>query len=323
MTDAQKARERALEDAVSRAVRDNLPPLQRTLEDMQQAFADLVSSCSSARPTNVLPAMLRAQATAASLSASLSVLSAFITNAMQRRDRELSREEDSEDVSAVGVAVAQPEPAETIPAPAIVTPAVGKQAPVARASAPPAAEVEEMQQERPVPPIHAHESLVEETAAEEEVTEEVAQEKPKTILPEPARVVQKAARKPVAEPEPAVEETAPEIAPAEPEPVEFKVAALAKDEQDLHKRANRVAKVSMQDIKMLRPEEVRKGIQHKDICIRLRDEIDKARREYDRRFQKILDQPVDYFHHWMVEILAGGDPEALGEYPYPSPVLHR
>jgi hypothetical protein len=25
----------------------------------------------------------------------------------------------------------------------------------------------------------------------------------------------------------------------------------------------------------------------------------------------------------MVEILAGGDSNALGEYPYPSPVLHR
>ncbi|HLJ40630.1 MAG TPA: hypothetical protein VKT50_03995, partial [Candidatus Acidoferrales bacterium] len=70
MSDAQKARERALEEAVSRAVRDNLPPLQRTVEEMQQAFADLVSACSSTRPTNTLPAMLRAQSTAASLSAS-------------------------------------------------------------------------------------------------------------------------------------------------------------------------------------------------------------------------------------------------------------
>lgn len=257
MSDAQKARERALEEAVSRAVRDNLPPLQRTLEDMQQAFADLVSACSSTRPTNTLPAMLRAQSTAASLSASLSVLSAFITNAMQRRDRELSREDDSEDVRAVGVTVAEPAPARNMPAPA------------------PVADVEEV----------------------EEVEEEPPAPEPPATIPEP---------EPVAEPEPA-----------------FNVASLPKDQQDLHKRANRVAKVSMQDIKMLRPEDVRKGLEHKDICVRLRSEIDKARREYDRRFQKILDQPVDYFHHWMVEILAGGDPEALGEYPYPSPVLRR
>lgn len=276
MSDAQKARERALEEAVSRAVRDNLPPLQRTLEEMQQAFADLVSACSSTRPTNTLPAMLRAQSTAASLSASLSVLSDFITNAMQRRDRELSREEDSEDVRAVGVTVTEPEPARRMPAPAIVTPMAETQSPVV--------DVEEV----------------------EEVVEDVASQEPAAIIPEP---------EPVAAPEPEPE--------PEPEPVAFDVASLPKDEQDLHKRANRVAKVSMQDIKMLKPEDVRKGLEHKDICVRLRSEIDKARKEYDRRFQKILDQPVDYFHHWMVEILASGDPEALGEYPYPSPVLRR
>jgi len=55
----------------------------------------------------------------------------------------------------------------------------------------------------------------------------------------------------------------------------------------------------------------------------LRTDIDKARKEYDRRFHAILDQPVDYFHRWMVEILAEGDTEALGEYPYPSPVLRH
>ncbi len=282
MSDAQKARERALEEAVSRAVRDNLPPLQRTLEDMQQAFADLVSACSSTRPTNTLPAMLRAQSTAASLSASLSVLSAFITNAMQRRDRELSREEESEDVRAIGVTAAQPEPAQTIPAPAIVTPMAETQSP--------AADVEEVEEEPSAPSADSRQSAIEDVPAQE----------PTAIIPEPE----------------------PAAAP-EPEPVAFDVASLPKDEQDLHKRANRVAKVSMQDIKMLKPEAVRKGLEHKDICVRLRSEIDKARKEYDRRFQKILDHPVDYFHHWMVEILAGGDPEALGEYPYPSPVLRR
>jgi len=279
MSDAQKARERALEEAVSRAVRDSLPPLQRTVDEMQQAFADLVSACSSTRPTNTLPAMLRAQATAASLSASLSVLSSFIANAMQRRDREFSREEDSEDVRAAA-----------------------PQAPVMHASA--AAEVEaEPIDEQQEAAVDAPEPPVEEAAA---TREEAVGEEPGEIAPEPV-----------------VPEAGSDEAVAEPEPVAFNVAALPKDEQDLHKRANRVAKVSMQDIKMLRPEDVSKGREHKDICVRLRSEIDKARKEYDRRFQKILDQPVDYFHHWMVEILAGGEPEALGEYPYPSPVLRR
>jgi hypothetical protein len=111
---------------------------------------------------------------------------------------------------------------------------------------------------------------------------------------------------------------------AEPEPnTVFTLASLPADEQELHRRAYRVAKVSMQDIKLLRPEDVRAGRENKDLCIRLRDDIEKAHKEYDRRFQAIQSHPVDYFYDWMVEILAGGNPEALGAYPYPSPVLRH
>ena len=108
-----------------------------------------------------------------------------------------------------------------------------------------------------------------------------------------------------------------------PVAVAFDVSTLPVDEQELHRRANRVAKVSMQDIKLLRPNDVKLGKDQKDLCIRLRDDIEKAHREYDRRFQSILGHPVDYFYDWMVEILGDGNPETLGEYPYPSPVLRH
>ncbi len=111
-------------------------------------------------------------------------------------------------------------------------------------------------------------------------------------------------------------EAAPPVAGEQEHEGEFSVSRLSAEEQELHRRANRVAKVSMQDIKMLRPEQVRLGREHKDLCVRLRDDIEKAHREYDRRFKPIMDHPVDYFYRWMVEILAEGDPHALGEYPY-------
>ncbi len=104
---------------------------------------------------------------------------------------------------------------------------------------------------------------------------------------------------------------------------EFDVNRLSTEEQELHRRANRVAKVSMQDIKMLRPEQVRLGRQNRDLCIRLKDDIEKAHREYDRRFKPIMDHPVDYFYRWMVEILAEGDAHALGDYPYATPARHH
>ncbi|MGA9571031.1 MAG: hypothetical protein WBS17_13165, partial [Candidatus Acidiferrales bacterium] len=117
----------------------------------------------------------------------------------------------------------------------------------------------------------------------------------------------------------------PAAPPPETEVAEeaFELANLPREEQELHRRANRVAKVAMQDIKLLQPKEVRLGREHKDICVRLRVDIDKARKEYDRRFRAIQDHPVDYFYDWMVEILADGDAQALGEYPYPSPVLRH
>jgi hypothetical protein len=112
------------------------------------------------------------------------------------------------------------------------------------------------------------------------------------------------------------------VEPLEAKPV-FNLDLLPPDEQELHRRAFRVAKVSMQDIRMLRPEDVRLGRENKDLCFRLRDDIEKAHKEYDRRFQSIQSHPVDYFYDWMVEILGGGDRQALGEYPYPSPVVRR
>src|SRR5579863_8091616 len=78
--------ERALEEAVSRALRDNLAPLQRTADELQQAYADLVAACGSSRPSNALPAMLRAQTSASALAAGLSVLSNFVAIALNPRE---------------------------------------------------------------------------------------------------------------------------------------------------------------------------------------------------------------------------------------------
>jgi hypothetical protein len=125
-----------------------------------------------------------------------------------------------------------------------------------------------------------------------------------------------------AQPPAFTEPAAPEAAPPD-DGVVFDLNALPQEQQDMHHRANRVAKVSMQDIQLLRPDQVKLGREHKDLCVRLQEEIGKARKEYERRFGPILGHGVDYFYHWMVEVLAAGDPEALGEYPYSSTALRQ
>lgn len=251
-----------LEQAVSRAVRDNLEKLQRTTAELDQAVADLVAACASSRPANVLPPMLRAQTAAAALAASLEVLARFVTGALNQPERSPVEREILRAVS-----LPAPEPAVAPPIPTPMSEA---------------AEPAVMAEPAPVAEAMFDSSAVEFVDA------------------------------------PAVEEPAPMA-----EQAAFDVANLPPEQQELHRRANRVAKVSMQDIKMLRPEQVRLGREHKDICVRLRDDIENARKEYDRRFRAILDHPVDYFQHWMVEILADGDREALGDYPYSSSAVRR
>jgi hypothetical protein len=265
LKERQKSIERALEEAVSRALRDNLAPLQRTADELHQAYADLVAACSSSRPSNALPAMLRAQTAASALAAGLSVLSNFVAVALHPHEHHAA--EETAEARATGTMEVEVE-APPEPAPEVKPEAVGAE---------PATEVS-----------------VEAPRAEEVVFPETE------IVPEV---------------------TAEQVASVETPT--FDLASLPPEIQDLHRRANRVAKVAMQDIKLLRPKDSALGRQNKDICQRLRSDLDKARKEYDRRFRAILDHPVDYFHHWMVEVLAEGDSEALGEYPYPSPVLGR
>src|SRR5712691_7233967 len=72
-----------VEQAVSRTLRDNLEKIQRTADELHQAVNDMVSACASSRPSNALPSMVRVQTSAASLSATLEVLSKFVTSALQ------------------------------------------------------------------------------------------------------------------------------------------------------------------------------------------------------------------------------------------------
>jgi hypothetical protein len=245
-----------VEQAIARALRDNLERLKHTSDELHHAVNDVVSACASNKPANSLPPLLRAQTSAAALTAALEVLSRFVALSLQTGPRSPL---EAQITDLVGRAAPERPPARQRPAPSSPTPMASKAAP-----APPAPTFEE----------EAELELVEPTA-----TDEFGEE--------------------------------------------FDVNRLSPEEQELHRRANRVAKVSMQDIKMLRPEQVRLGRENRDICIRLKDDIEKAHREYDRRFKPIMDHPVDYFYRWMVEILADGDAHALGEYPYSTPARHH
>ncbi|MCH7986960.1 MAG: hypothetical protein IH847_10305 [Acidobacteria bacterium] len=179
-------------------------------------------------------------------------------------------------------------------------------------------------------------SPVEEVAAEEETSEKAGP----ALEAEPAAAVEEAApEEVVALPkEPAVvQEAPPAVAeePAakveEPVPAEPEVAApaaavaidsLPEDLQALHKKAKRFAKVTVQELFMYKKDEVIKGREHKDLYDRFKEEIDKSKALYDKRFEKIAAHNADYLYDELVRVLAEKDPSALGNYPY-TPALQR
>jgi len=331
----------ALEQAVSRAVRDNLPLVQHTAKELGQAIEDFVAACGSTRNANMLPAMLRAQTAAASLTSMLDVLARLLTASLQPGRAGASEAYVATLPTAEAPAAEPVAPVAPTAPPRAVPQGFVAPEPVAAPAAPPPPQppVAHIPEPEPEPVSAAPPPVVEPPPpppappfVEEPVAEAVRGPLvPPELEPEPAPVHEFApsagAGGPLVPPEPAIAAPpapAPEpaVAVAAP-PAVFRVEDLPPEQQELHRRANRHAKVSMQDIYLLRPKDVKLARENKDICVRLRGDIDKARKEYVRRFGPILEHPVDYFYHWMVEVLAEGKPETLGEYPYPSAATRR
>src|SRR5499427_9789002 len=109
----------AVEQAVVRALRDNLERMQRNADELHHAVSDVVAACSSNKPTNALPPLLRAQTSAASLTAALEVLSRFVALSLQTGPRSPL---EAQITDLVGRAAPEPAPARQRPAPPTPTP---------------------------------------------------------------------------------------------------------------------------------------------------------------------------------------------------------
>src|SRR5258706_12560815 len=103
-----------VEQAIVRALRDNLESVKRTADELHHAVNDVVSACASNKPTKTLPSFLRAQASAASLAATLEVLSRFVAVSMQTGPRAPIEAQLTDPVGGVGP---PPPPAPHRPAP--------------------------------------------------------------------------------------------------------------------------------------------------------------------------------------------------------------
>lgn len=96
--------------------------------------------------------------------------------------------------------------------------------------------------------------------------------------------------------------------------------AATETEVRAHNDARRFARLLVSEIKLYNAAKVNEGRRQADLYDRLRDEIDRSRKVYDKRVSPAVATKFDYFYDELVQTLAEGDPSKLGEN-CPGPVM--
>jgi hypothetical protein len=107
-----------------------------------------------------------------------------------------------------------------------------------------------------------------------------------------------------------------EGAPALPPPPD--ADALPEAERDSHKKAHRFARVAVQDLLSYHRDKIEQGRRNRNLFTLLKEDIEKTRENYQKRFGETPARAFDYLHYEMVSKLAGNDAGVLGDQ-YPGP----
>jgi hypothetical protein len=120
---------------------------------------------------------------------------------------------------------------------------------------------------------------------------------------------------------PVVEQPQPE---AEPEPVAVASAAaapaaakdafahLSPEDADTHRKAQRFARLLVDEIKLYNQVKVSEGRKNKDLYDRLKEDIEKSRSTYTKRYGNTAAASADYFSSELVRSLAEDDISIMG-----------
>ena len=85
------------------------------------------------------------------------------------------------------------------------------------------------------------------------------------------------------------------------------------DEADLHKKAKRFAKLLVEEIMLYNQAKVAQGKKNQDLYTRLRDDIEKSRATYDKRYGESAAASANYFNQELIRILADNDVSLMGD----------
>ncbi len=132
--------------------------------------------------------------------------------------------------------------------------------------------------------------------------------------PAPPKPAPAPAPAPVAAPTPPPQAAAPTPAPAAPTPPP---AAAAPAEDPSIKKAKRVARVLVSDLKLYNEEAVSAAQRSGDLYSRLKDDIDRSFKHYQERVSNLLTpNSPNYFKEELIRQLGSGDPNSLGPLPF-------
>ena len=108
--------------------------------------------------------------------------------------------------------------------------------------------------------------------------------------------------------------------PAQPVAAQSVPVPTSETEQRAHNDARRFARLLVSEIKLYNAAKVTEGRRNFDLYQRLKDEIDRSRKVYDKRVSPAVATKFDYFYDELVQTLAEGDAAKLGAN-CPGPVV--
>ena len=117
------------------------------------------------------------------------------------------------------------------------------------------------------------------------------------------------------EPEPAaevVEVASAASASAAAAPAADPFAGLSPEDADTHRKAQRFARLLVDEIKLYNQAKVNEGRRHKDLYDRLKEDIDKSRATFQKRYGNTAAAGGDYFSREVVRSLAEDDMSVMG-----------
>lgn len=121
---------------------------------------------------------------------------------------------------------------------------------------------------------------------------------------------------PVPEPEPAAEvvevASSAAMASAAAAPAADPFAGLSPEDADTHRKAQRFARLLVDEIKLYNQAKVAEGRRNKDLYDRLKEDIEKSRATFQKRYGTSVAASADYFQREVLRSLAEDDTSVMG-----------